>query len=65
MALPTTPKYWTSRKNIYEQAIVRQRNQDFDFRQQWRETSDYFKKENVIATKQQAWSSGQSYQNKW
>jgi hypothetical protein len=64
MALPTTPKYWTNRKDLYERAIVRQRNHDHDFRQKWVETSDFFQKNNVKAAVEQAWSSGHAYQRK-
>ncbi|XP_076473107.1 trichoplein keratin filament-binding protein-like [Babylonia areolata] len=64
MALPTMPGYWTSRKGQYEQAIVRQRNHESDFRQRWTETSDYFHKNNVVAAKQTEWGSGKAYQNR-
>ncbi|KAK7087908.1 trichoplein keratin filament-binding protein-like [Littorina saxatilis] len=58
MALPTAPKYWTNRKGLYEQAIVRHRNYENDFRQKWTETADYFQKNNVQAAKQAEWGSG-------
>lgn len=64
MALPTTPRYWTNRKGLYEQAIIRQRNHEHDFRQKWAETSDYFKKNNIQAAKQQEWGAGIAHQKK-
>ncbi|XP_041347757.1 trichoplein keratin filament-binding protein-like [Gigantopelta aegis] len=63
MALPTLPGYWTSRKNIYEQAIVRRRYQESDYREKWSQASDYFHKTNVEANQKQAWSSDQSFQH--
>ena len=65
MALPTMNGFWSSRKNVYEQAIVHHRNREDDFRSQWKNTSNYFKTSNVRAAKQQAWSSTEAFQNKW
>ena len=65
MALPTMRGYWSSRKNQYEQAIVRSRNHEDDFRHQWQDNAKYFNKSNVYAAKQQAWSSTDDYQNRW
>ncbi|XP_005108740.1 trichoplein keratin filament-binding protein [Aplysia californica] len=64
MALPTMSGYWSSRKNMYEQAIVRHRNHEDDFRSQWQNTAKYFKTSDVRAAKQQAWSSTDAFQNK-
>jgi len=64
MALPTMNGFWSSRKNVYEQAIVHHRNREDDFRSQWKNTSNYFKTSNVRAAKQQAWSSTEAFQNK-
>ncbi|XP_052797662.1 trichoplein keratin filament-binding protein-like [Mya arenaria] len=60
MALPTIPQYWTTRKNVYEQNIVRRRNNDTDFRQKWSNTSNYFLKNDIEMTKQRAWESEDS-----
>lgn len=56
------PHYWTTRKNLYEQNIVRRRNQDTDFRQKWSNTANYFLKNDVEMTKQRAWESDDSMQ---
>ncbi|KAH3887553.1 trichoplein keratin filament-binding protein-like [Dreissena polymorpha] len=60
MALPTIPHYWTTRKNVYEQNIVRRRNNDTDFRDKWASTSKNFLKNDVEMTKQRAWESDDS-----
>ena len=65
MALPTMRGYWSTRKNIYEQAIVSQRNREDDFRNKWSDTANYFKKSDVRAAKQNAWSSTQAFQDRW
>ncbi|XP_025092426.1 trichoplein keratin filament-binding protein-like [Pomacea canaliculata] len=64
MALPTTPRYWMNRKEAYEHSIARHRNQESDFRHQWEEHADYFKKNNVVAAKQQAWESTPAYKDR-
>lgn len=64
MALPTIPCYWTTRKNLYEQAIVRRRNTDTDFRERWSNTANYFHKNDVEMTKQRAWESEESLQGR-
>ncbi|BFZ05393.1 hypothetical protein BsWGS_08432 [Bradybaena similaris] len=63
MALPTMSGYWSSRKNMYEQAIVRHREHENEFRNQWSETANYFKKSEVWAAKQNAWSSSGVFQD--
>ncbi|XP_046575008.1 trichoplein keratin filament-binding protein-like isoform X2 [Haliotis rubra] len=63
MALPTIPGYWTSRRNIYEQAIVSRRNHETDFRQKWSEASDHFNKMDIDASKKKTWMSDQSFQD--
>ncbi|XP_059146310.1 trichoplein keratin filament-binding protein-like [Physella acuta] len=62
MALPTMQGYWSSRKNMYEQAIVRHRNHEDNFRNQWTHTANYFKNSDVWAAKQNSWSSSQGFQ---
>ena len=64
MALPTVPSYWTTRKNLYEQSIVRRRNHDHDFRDKWAHTANYFTKNDVEMTKQRAWESEDSMQER-
>ncbi|GFO32829.1 glycolipid transfer protein [Plakobranchus ocellatus] len=56
--------YWSTRKNIYEQAIVSHRNREDDFRSKWSDTANYFKKSDVRAAKQNAWSSTQAFQDR-
>ncbi|KAK2150371.1 hypothetical protein LSH36_408g00020 [Paralvinella palmiformis] len=63
MALPHMPSYYTTRKNIYEAAIVRQRTREHDFREKWGNVASYFHKENVTAVKKKNWESGASFQN--
>lgn len=60
MALPTMPRYWTSRKNIYEQAIIKQRNHQNDFHERWSKDAEYWNKSNVATHKQNAWESDAS-----
>lgn len=64
MALPTMNGYWSSRKNIYEQAIVRHRDHEDDFRSKWGDTARYFKNSDARAAKQQAWSSTGAFQER-
>ncbi|XP_013379463.1 trichoplein keratin filament-binding protein [Lingula anatina] len=61
MALPNMPSLWTSRKNVYEAAIVRRRNQEDDFREKWQDTSRYFHDTEIGAVKQTAWTSEDSF----
>ena len=66
MALPTLPSYWTSRyKNIHERAMVQRRNHEEDFREQWSHRADYFKNSEVQMTKQNAWTSDQSFHDRY
>ncbi|XP_061166307.1 trichoplein keratin filament-binding protein-like [Saccostrea echinata] len=60
MALPSMPHYWTTRRNVYEQAIVRHRNHDDHLRERWSNTANYFQRSNIAATKQSAWESEKS-----
>ncbi|OWF44309.1 Trichoplein keratin filament-binding protein [Mizuhopecten yessoensis] len=60
MALPTMPRYWTSRKNIYEQAILKQRNHQSDFHERWSRDADYWNKSSIATNKQNAWESDAS-----
>ena len=62
MALPHMPSYYTTRKNIYEAAIVRRRTKEHDFREKWSNVADYFHKENVSAAKKKNWESDTSFQ---
>ncbi|CAH1801077.1 unnamed protein product [Owenia fusiformis] len=63
MALPHMPTSYTTRKNIYEAAIVRRRNHDNDFHEKWSKHASYFNQSNVEATKQTAWQSNESFHN--
>lgn len=65
MALPTVPSYWTTRRNIYEQAIVKQRNHDSDFRNKWTTHANYFQRSNIAATKKQSWESDKSFVDRY
>ena len=63
MSLRHLPTNYTTRKNIYEAAIVRRRNHDIDFRDAWQKNAKYFNKYDVHTTKQEAWQSKQSFQH--
>lgn len=65
MALPTVPHYWTTRKNVYEQAIVRQRNHLDDFRNKWGNTADYWQKSNIDINKKKHWESDDSMRSRY
>ncbi|XP_060076042.1 trichoplein keratin filament-binding protein-like [Ylistrum balloti] len=60
MALPTMPRYWTSRKNVYEQAIIKQRNHQSDFHERWSKDAEYWNRSNVATNKQNSWESDAS-----
>ncbi|KAM9094397.1 trichoplein keratin filament-binding protein isoform X1 [Sarcophilus harrisii] len=62
MALPTIPSCWPARNRILERQIVRQREQEARFRQQWDVNSRYFKEFDVWSSKQAHWSSRMCYQ---
>lgn len=63
MALPHMPAYWTTRKNIYEAAIVQRRTKEEDFRHKWTDTANYFHTNDVAANKKKAWESEQSFRS--
>ncbi|XP_048753198.1 trichoplein keratin filament-binding protein-like isoform X2 [Ostrea edulis] len=65
MALPSMPHYWTTRRNVYEQAIVRNRNHDDHLRERWGHTADYFQRSNIAATKQTEWESEKSLKSRY
>ena len=61
MALPHLPTAYTTRKNIYEAAIVNRRTHENDFREKWSHHAQYFQTNNIAATKKHAWESVESY----
>ena len=61
MALPNLPTSYTTRKNIYEAAIVRRRTKEDDFHEKWDSAAKYFQREDVNVTKQNFWTSDQSF----
>lgn len=63
MALPHM--YSARAKNIFESAIVSRRNKENDFRDRWRETSNYFATNNTAADKKAAWESQKSFQSRF
>ncbi|XP_074062228.1 trichoplein keratin filament-binding protein isoform X1 [Macrotis lagotis] len=63
MALPTIPFSWPARNRLLERQIVRQRDQEARFRQQWDITSRYFRESDVWSSKQAQWSSRTCYQH--
>lgn len=64
MALPTISSLWVSRTRALEKQIVRHREQEARFRQQWELNSHYFKQSGLYSSKQAQWSSRQSYQQR-
>ncbi|XP_014432589.2 trichoplein keratin filament-binding protein [Pelodiscus sinensis] len=62
MALPTLPSAWPSHSSALEKRIVRQREQEARWRQQWELHSRYFQQSGVCSSKQNQWGSRQSYQ---
>lgn len=55
------PSSWTSRKTFQEVVMVRRREAENDFRNKWRHNSDYFKRASLDVTKQNEWTSHESY----
>ncbi|XP_072271500.1 trichoplein keratin filament-binding protein [Pyxicephalus adspersus] len=62
MALPTLPSNWHSRSRVLEKQIVRHREQEAQFRNEWDMASRYFKQSDVCSYKQAQWSSRVSYE---
>ncbi|XP_067935044.1 trichoplein keratin filament-binding protein-like [Watersipora subatra] len=63
MALPHMPSSYTTRKNIYEAAIVRRRMQDDDLRESWQDTAKYFNRAELHSSKDAAWTSKATFQS--
>ncbi|KAG1958174.1 trichoplein keratin filament-binding protein [Pimephales promelas] len=62
MALPTLSAHWPGRVRALERQLVRQREQEARWRQQWELHSQYFREQEVRSSKQSQWSSRQSFQ---
>uniref|UniRef100_A0A8C8VKE5 Trichoplein keratin filament-binding protein n=1 Tax=Pelusios castaneus TaxID=367368 RepID=A0A8C8VKE5_9SAUR len=62
MALPTLPSRWPGRSGALETRIVRQREQEAQWRRQWELNSRYFQHSGLCSAKQSQWSSRRSYQ---
>lgn len=65
MALPHMQSSYTTRKNIYEAAMVTRRTRENDFRQQWDKNADYFNRENVTANVKKTWESNTYFKNRY
>ena len=63
MALPSLPTTYTTRKNIYEAAIVHRRTHENDFRGHWSHASNYFKSGDLVAEQKKRWESNKSFQS--
>ena len=63
MALPSLPTTYTTRKNIYEAAIVQRRTHERDFRDHWSNAANYFKEGDLVAEKKKQWESNKSFQS--
>ncbi|XP_073485738.1 trichoplein keratin filament-binding protein [Aquarana catesbeiana] len=62
MALPTLPSNMYSRSRVLEKQIVRHREQEARFRNEWDMANRYFKQSDVCSSKQAQWSSRISYE---
>ncbi|KAA0716737.1 Trichoplein keratin filament-binding protein [Triplophysa tibetana] len=62
MALPTLSARWPGRVGALERQLVRQREQEARWRQQWELHSQYFREQEVRSSKQAHWSSRHSFQ---
>ena len=65
MALPHLPSTYTTRKNIYEAAMVNRRTKENDFREKWDHHADYFNRENVAANVKKTWESNTYFQHRF
>ena len=65
MALPSLPTSYTTRKNIYEAAIVHRRTHENDFRQNWSNAADYFMREDLAAGQKNRWESNACFQSRY
>ncbi|XP_031573283.1 trichoplein keratin filament-binding protein-like [Actinia tenebrosa] len=64
MALPTLQPYWMKNyKNLSEGIMVRRQQNEADRRHAWDNNTDYFRRNEVTATKQRAWGSEGSFQD--
>ncbi|ELT99014.1 hypothetical protein CAPTEDRAFT_208507 [Capitella teleta] len=63
MALPHLPTSYTTRKNIYEAALVTRRMKEVDFREKWDKNAQYFHRENVTAEVKKSWESNSFFQH--
>lgn len=64
MALPTLPTSYTTRKNIYEAALVNRRTKETDFREKWQKNANYFDRENLTARVKNGWESNSFFQHR-
>ena len=65
MALPTLRPYYITRSSKVqtEQRMARQAHKS-DVKQKWSQYSQYFHDSNIQSSKQQAWTSSKSFQNR-
>lgn len=64
MALPHMPSAYTTRKNIYEAAIVRRRTQEDDLRESWQDTARYFNTAELRSSKDANWTSKATFESR-
>lgn len=65
MALPHMPSIYTTRKNIYEAAIVRRRTQEDDVRDSWQDTARYFHNAEIASSKDATWTSKATFESRY
>jgi len=64
MALPHMPSIYTTRKNIYEAAIVRRRTQEDDFHDKWADSARYYNSTDIKSSKDADWSSKKTFESR-
>lgn len=67
MALPTLQPYYLTRRSkagAAERLIVQRRTHESDTKQRWSEHSKYFHNSDVRSSKQEAWTSSKSFQDR-
>lgn len=68
MALPTLPSFWATcspaARQVNEKLLARRREHEARQRAAWDKHFDYFNRHAVITTKQNAWLSDQSFQER-
>lgn len=67
MALPTLRPYYVTRQSQprMERLLVRRHTHEADMKQRWKENARYFANSDMRSSKQEAWTSSQSFMDRW